>query len=172
MKYANKKIDQEVFTKINFSGNSFLNTRFTDCSFNGCNLSLVDLSGTRFQDVTFINCKLQGANFSKCNQFIMSFSFEKCLITDCIFSDIQLKGFNFIECNIRDCDFVGSNLVKANFSNSNLDGSNFQDADLSLASFENAYNYRINPNQTKIKGAVFSMPEVVSLLENFDIKIQ
>ena len=43
---------------------------------------------------------------------------------------------------------------------------------LSSADFSGAQNYQIDANENTIKKAIFSLPEALSLLSTFDIKIQ
>jgi fluoroquinolone resistance protein len=87
------------------------------------------------------------------------------------FSDLDLKNLNFNNCKIFDCDFFNTNLTKANFEDSDLKKSRFQNSNLSFASFKNAKNYNINPNQNKFLKTKFSLPEAISLLDNFNIEL-
>jgi uncharacterized protein YjbI with pentapeptide repeats len=50
--------------------------------------------------------------------------------------------------------------------------SKFSNTDLSYADFTQAKNYDINPNYNKIKRAIFSIPEVLTLLQGFDVVIK
>ncbi|GAH27414.1 unnamed protein product, partial [marine sediment metagenome] len=47
----------------------------------------------------------------------------------------------------------------------------FIHTNLTKADFTESINYNIDPNQNEIKNAKFSFPEVVSLLNHFDIEI-
>ena len=70
------------------------------------------------------------------------------------------------------CDFVNTNLTNANFENSDLKNSLIKNANLSFASFKNAKNYGIDPNNNFLKKTIFSIPEVISLLDIYDIELE
>jgi fluoroquinolone resistance protein len=63
------------------------------------------------------------------------------------------------------------NLHGADISNSDSAGTFFHQSNLSAANFKEAINYSINPMNNQITKAKFSKPEVVKLLNNFDIII-
>ncbi len=48
---------------------------------------------------------------------------------------------------------------------------NFKNTNLSFASFKNATNYSIDPNQNFLRKTKFSIPEVIGLLDAFDIEL-
>lgn len=75
------------------------------------------------------------------------------------------------ECKAHDVDFREANLSHASFVGSDLLNSLYLHTNLNAADFTNAINYTIDPNENKIKHACFSFPEVIALLNHFDIKI-
>ncbi len=87
-------------------------------------------------------------------------------------SRLDLKNVLFDGCQIFDCDFLETNLTKSSFENSDLKNSLFHQCNLSFVSFINSVNYKIDPNQNTFKKTKFSMPEVVNLLDSFDIEIE
>lgn len=98
--------------------------------------------------------------------------FEDSFISYSVFSNMNLENTDFINCQIHDCDFVNTNLKNANFEGSNLKNSIFQNTNLSFTSFRNARNYNIDPNHNFLKRTKFSTPEVISLLNIYDIDIE
>ncbi len=70
-----------------------------------------------------------------------------------------------------ECDFIEVDLEGASFKESILRGSIFEDSNLMKANFIDAQDYNINIERNRIKKAKFSSPEVISLLNSFDIKI-
>ena len=86
--------------------------------------------------------------------------------------ELDLKNTIFDSCQILDSDFFNTNLMKANFEGSNLEGTRFDSCNLNEASFKNTKNYQIDINRNKVKNAKFSFPEVISLLDVFNIKIE
>ena len=160
------------FENCKFIGTDFSYSSFEDCLFDNCNLSLTIFNGARLRNAVFENCKLVGVNFKQCDRFIFEVHFKKCLMQSCNFSELKLRNSLFKESRIFECDFVRTKLIGADFKNSYLTDSIFDNSDLSKADFEDAVGYNINPLNNKLVGAKFSMPDVVSLLNVFDLKIK
>lgn len=167
-----KEYEAETFKDIDLTGTSFKNSKFIECTFENCNLSNIDLNDTKFKDIRFRNCKIMGLDFSKCNKFMLSIGFEGSFISYSVFSDMNLENTDLINCQIQDCDFVNTNLKNANFEGSDLKNSLFRNTNLSFASFKNARNYNIDPNHNFLKRTKFSVPEVLSLLNIYDLDIE
>ena len=175
--YTEKNLKSKNFTKVVFEGcdftkSDFTGSRFLDCTFLSCNLSLVKLDGVRIQDGKFINCKLTGVNFTKCDKMFFSVSFKGCLIDTSNFSELPMKGVGFIDSVVRDTHFSGTQLQMGDFSGSDLKGSTFHNANLTKANFAKAINYSIDPLTNKLTKARFSAPEVLSLLTSLEIIIE
>lgn len=161
-----------TFKHCNFSESNFRNAKFSFCIFINCNLSLLTLDGCRFQEIEFIECKILGAKFFKCEKTFFSPLFRKCILHYCNFSDLKMKKISFLECDMKENHFHNASLVEASFQASNLMGTLFHHCDLSKADFSTAIQYRIDLQTNKIKKAKFSLPEVLNLLECFDITIE
>lgn len=89
----------------------------------------------------------------------------------CNFSNLKMKGANFQGCRLKECYFTETHLSEANFQECSLEGSFFHQCDLTKADFRGAEHYRIDPQTNKIRKARFSLPEAVSLLHHFDIRL-
>ncbi|MCI0382481.1 MAG: pentapeptide repeat-containing protein [Chlamydiae bacterium] len=98
--------------------------------------------------------------------------FTNCLIDTSNYSDLTLKNTQFLHCTIRDTHFTNTNLAEAIFSESDLRGTIFHHCNLNNANFIGAINYSINPLTNLLKGTKFSKPEVLALLDHFDIIIE
>lgn len=168
----NKEFSDCVFKKCDFSGSDFSGSSFMDCTFLDCNLSNIKVNGCRFQGVNFTNCKLLGIIFALINTFLIKWSFQKCIVALCDFSDLNIKDSKFLHCELRENDFVNTNLAKCDFFESDFAASKFQNANLEEANLVGAKNYYIDPKQNRLKQARFSYPEVLSLLDTFGIKIE
>ncbi len=162
----------ETFENCDFTQRDCTGSRFLECRFLACNLSLVKLDGCRLQDVRFENCKLVGVNFTKCDKMFLCLKFNNCLIDTSNFSDLDLKNTSFCGCVIRDTHFTNTNLISADFEGVDLKGSVFHNTNLSKANFRGAINYLINPSTNKLVKARFSAPEVLALLDHFEIIIE
>jgi uncharacterized protein YjbI with pentapeptide repeats len=83
-----------------------------------------------------------------------------------------MKHSRFVESVIRGTDFINVDLEGSDFSGSDLQDSRFHNAVLENANFVGAGNYYIDPTANKLKKAKFSVPEVLSLLARFEIKVE
>jgi uncharacterized protein YjbI with pentapeptide repeats len=155
------------FTEADLSG-----CRFEDCRFVGCNFSNPVVGGARFAGAVFEECKVVGINFYACDQLVFDIEFDRCHVLNCNFSDLKMKGSKFKGCDIRGCDFQNVFLVEADFDGSFFSETLFHACDLEKASFRGARGYAIDPRANKIAKATFSVPEVLSLVECFGIRIE
>lgn len=183
--------EDQKFTSVNFSEVSFVEHSFTNCTFercifmhaqwnkakfysctfNGCNISLVRVNGAFFQEVTFNECKLVGLEFHKCDKTFFHINVQQSLLLDCNFSDLSMPKTSFHKSKFEECRFITTQLVGADFTETDLQGSVFQHCKLDKADFRGARNYAINLQANSVKKAKFSYPEVMTLLDSFDIVI-
>ena len=161
-----------VFKSCNFNECSFKNSLFVDCVFTCCNLSNIKVDNCSFRGVVFDDCKLTNVSFAVINPFLLSWFFKNCKIEFCNFGGINMKHSKFIDSVIRGTDFINVDLEGADFARSDLQDSKFHNAVLDNANFSGARNYYIDPTSNKLKKAKFSVPEVLSLLAAFDIKVE
>ena len=159
------------FRNINFFSAQITACRFENCTFINCDLSLTNLQNSQFLEIEFNNCKLAGIDWRKAlKPFTINFLESK--LNDSIFFGLDLRGTEFTKCEIRNCDFERCNLTKVSFSESDLLNTKFNLTTLNQADFTYTINYQISPTQNKIKKAKFSQPEVLSLLDEFNINIE
>lgn len=184
-------VDNKVFDKINYSSKplpkgeydgctfnacDFSNTYlsdilFTDCSFIGCNLSMVKLHKTSLVDLIFKDCKILGVHFEDCNPFSISFSFENCILNHSSFYKMKIQKTIFRNCKLQEVDFLETDLSSAIFDQSDLMNAHFEQTILEKADLRTATNYNIDPTINKLRNAMFSYPEVLSLLGKFQVKV-
>lgn len=154
------------FTERDLSGGSF-----EDCTFRNCNFSNPLIKRTRFIGSKFEGCKLVGLNFCNCDQLSLDAGFTGCRLISCNFTDQKMKKARFIACEVNECYFQNTFLMEADFSRSSFRGTLFHACDLQKASFRSASGYCIDPRANNVRKAVFSVPEVLSLLASFEIVI-
>lgn len=160
-----------LFTGQNLSAVDFSRAAFSECGFKNCQLTNNSLTNCKLQRVQFTGCKLQGLDFSQCHPFLLRLLFTDCLLFSCAFPQMDLQQTVFKDCSLKECDFVKTDLRKAEFDNCALPGTVFRECNLGSADFRTAREYRIDPNQNKLKKAKFSYPEVAGLLFGLDIEI-
>lgn len=88
------------------------------------------------------------------------------------FIGVDLRKTEMTNCIVRDVDFTEANLAKANCRYSDFMGARFINTNLEFADFSSAINYSIHPDGNKLKKTIFSAPEVLSLLDVYDIVIK
>lgn len=175
-----KKFRNIEFYKCTFKDSNFFKTVFIECTFENCtfensDVSLINLGGSRLQDVLFTECKGTGVDWTILERpysFSSKMNFKGCRLDSSSFYKMELHNILFEECSIKEADFIESDLTKASFKSSDLLNSRFNNSNLSLADFSGAINYRIDPNQCKLKKTVFTMPDAMNLLSGYDIIIK
>jgi len=160
------------FTGCNFASTTLSEIRFIDCEFVDCDLSNTNLHKTSFQDVLFKGCKMLGLAFDVCKPFNFSIKCEDSILNHSIFFQTKLTNSTFRNCQLRAVDFAESEMMGSDLSACDLLNATFDRTNLENADLRGAINYSINPNTNKLKGARFSAPEVLSLLDQYDLKIE
>lgn len=173
---AGKELRAKEFYNCKFTSCNFFKTKFIECEFEKCTFSHCDLSVASFNragllGVQFDGSKLLGIDWTKLRQ-PMEFSFMDCKLDGGSFLRMSLPGLSMLTCSAHDCEFSEAKLIKGVFSGSDFSGSKFSGADLSASDFSEALNYSINPNQVKLKKAIFSFPEAAALLNHLDIVLK
>lgn len=162
---------QCTFRNASFQYAAFNNCRFERCIFEGCNLSLAQLRTARLIGVKFKDSKLAGINWSNTSG-VFSASFSGCVMDNCAFSSMNLSKYRFTNCSFRDASFMNTKLHHAVFEECDLRKCMFHNTDLSHADFSTSRDYFINADSNRFHKTVFSLPEAVSLLSNFDITLK
>lgn len=159
------------FRSCHFSGSDLSGIRFIDCEFVDCDLSNANLKNASLQDVRFGGCKMLGLHFEKCAAFGFSVSFRSCQLSHSSFYGMKLSKTLFADCRLAEVDLTGADLNNSVFDQCDLLNASFENTNLEKADFRTAYNYIIDPELNRIKGARFSLPAVTGLLTKYQIKI-
>lgn len=162
---------QCVFRNSSFQFSRFLGCAFDRCEFVQCNLSLVKVMNTSFLDAAFTDCKMIGVAWSTVGGFL-SASYDRCILNNNIFSDMNLTKFQFRSCSFVEASFHNTKLAHSVFDDCDLSGCRFSQTDLSHADFTTARNYYVNATENRLHKTRFSLPEAVSLLGNLDIVLE
>ncbi len=158
--------DECRFVNCNFENTHMGYAHFENCVFEHCNLQTVKVTQAKWQEVAFKNCRLSGIDYEHISPMLFAKSFENCQHSNCDFRELKL-----LNSEVKECDCVESDLSKAYFRGSSLERSTFEQCNLQGADFRGAMNYRFDPWSNQIKKARFSSPEVLVLLDGFDIEI-
>lgn len=166
-----KEYDQCVFNSCNFSESNLSEVKFIECEFNDCNLSNANLSKTGFQDVTMKNCKLLGLHFEHCSNFSFEIRFENSQLDYSSFYTMKLKHCSFNDCNLQGADFTEADLNNVTIKACNLLNAIFDNTLLEKADLRSSINYSIDPENNYIRGAKFSLPAAIGLLDKYQLDI-
>lgn len=171
-------------------------TEFNDCTFKNCRWAGVRIQNSSFLGCTFVGCALSGVVFSFCQMrevWLENCSFRsiawgglqgksvlaqpftsarECAFQYNEFSGMALSGFDFTSNSFSECIFDDCKLSGANFRRVRLGRSQFERCDLAKADFRDAESYQIDLNTNTLKGARFSFPDVVALLDGTGIQIE
>lgn len=160
-----------VFTNCNFSNTKMFELRFRETEFIDCNFSNAKLSQTSFQDTFFQNCKMLGLKFDECNQFNFAATFKNCQLNYSSFYQMNLNRTNFKKCKLVGADFIEANLKNIKINHCDLLDARFENTNLEKADLRDSINYSINPEINRVKEAIFSFPDVLGLLDSFEVNI-
>ncbi|MCK9162790.1 MAG: pentapeptide repeat-containing protein [Bacteroidales bacterium] len=164
-----EEYDDCIFSNCDFSGMIIDNTIFEDCIFDSCNFSLAKIEAS-LRDVYFKECKMTGTNFTKLKSF-SSFSFEKSNLEYATFMRAKLRKTKFTDTSLIEVDFSQTDLTMSVLKNCDLSRALFSNTNLEKADLSTSYNFVIDPNNNKIKKAIFSKEGLIGLVLSFGIRI-
>jgi fluoroquinolone resistance protein len=168
---AKREIDSCKFVDCNFYNSDLSGTTFTECEFNNCNFSMAKIRNSAFKDVKFQYCKLLGLNFNECNKFLMLLDFEDCHLDLASFAKLKLKNTRFKNCSLQEVDFSDTDLSNSVFDNCDFSRAIFGNTILEKADLRTSRNYVIDPEDNRMKKAKFSIPGVLGLLIKYNIVV-
>ncbi len=160
-----------IFEHCYFNGADLSGFRFIETEFIECDLSNTKLEKTAFQEVIFANCKMLGLHFEACHDFAFGVRFEKCVLNHASFFQMKLNRTSFIESQLRGVDFTEADLKGIALTGCDLLDATFENTNLEKTDLRNAFNYSIDPELNRIRGAKFTIPEVTGLLTKYQIQI-
>jgi len=172
----NKHFEGCKFSKSSFVETQFKSSRFVECEFKFCNLSSAQFRYSSFIDTVFDESKLLGINWTQVKwpniNLNSPIKLYRSNISHSSFFELKLRELIIEECKAHDVDFRGSDLSHGLFLATDFQGSLFMNCKLNSADFTDAINYAINPIENDIHKAKFSMPDVINLLNYFEIEIE
>lgn len=166
-----KEYDYCRFINCDLSEVDYRGVSFSECVFEGCNLSLGKFNETGLKDVQFKDCKLLGLSFDSCNDFGFEVGFEDCALDNSVFYNVNLSKSHFKSCRLHGVDFVEANCEEAVFLNCDFKEAMFDQTNLKKADLRSSFNFILNPSTNRVKEARFSKSSLEGLLASFDIKI-
>lgn len=159
------------FSNCHLASASLLGCRFIDCVFENSDLSLVKIEGVTFQDVVFKDCKLLGVRFDNINNFGLGLEFENCRLDHASFIRLKLKNTRIKNSNLSEVDFTDTELNGSIFENCNLNRAVFNNTNLEKVDLRTSFNFIIDPEENRMRGARVGLSSVAGLLMKYNITI-
>lgn len=166
------EFDTCTFRNCEMSGIDLSGVSFTNCTFTGCDLSMAKLQKSAFRDVIFKECKMIGLFFDECNTFGLKFDFHDCILDNCIFTGLKLKGTVFENCRIINADFSSCDLENSSFAGSNLSEAVFENTNLMNCDLRSVSELSLDPEKNKLKKAKINIESLPGLLQKHGLKIE
>lgn len=165
-----------TFKNCRWNGVRIENCSFLSCTFERCTWSGVVFSFSQMSDAWFSGCAFRSISWGGLqgrSALVQPFGkTERCEFRYNEFSGMTLTRFDFSDCRFGDCTFDDCRLAGADFRGVPLGRTQFSRCDLEKADFREATEYIIDPTTNRLRGARFSFPDVVALLNGFGLKIE
>ena len=151
------------------------NVSFSGCGFSHCHAASLLFKNSSFNDTQLYKCTVYGISWGEL-MAAGAFSEPLSSVQDSrlrgnIFEGMSMRKFDFGGNSLLQCLFAESDIRDADFRSCDLDNTEFLRCDLRGADFRGAKGYVPDIFSCKMKGAMFSSPEVLSLLNGLEIKI-
>ncbi len=167
-----QRFERCTFVRCDLSGADLGKSKFIECVFEGCDLSMVKVSGTALQNVRFKECKMMGIDLSACSEMLFETGFEACTVDHSVFAKRHMPRTRFVQCSLKGTAFEMAQLEGSVFDRCDLLDAVFDRTDLRKADLSTAYNFRIDPDSNKVRGARFSMEGAITLLDKYGLRIE
>lgn len=161
-----------TFSGCDLSGMKLTGIIFSECEFRGCNLAMTNISGSSFRSVTFTGCKLTGVRFGETDPLLFTASFTDCILDRASFHRLKIKKTVFIKCSMKECDLSQADCSGATFDLCDMERTVFDRTNLERADLRTAFHYRIEPDINRLTKARFSVDGIAGLLDKYDIIIE
>lgn len=169
---ANGNYENCAFVNCKLADADLGGSNFIDCHFQDCDLSNASLIETGLKSVTFAKCKLLGLHFEDCANFLFAITCTNCQLELATFQHWKLPGTAFHECLLLEVDFTGADLEGSTFRGCDLSRTIFHRTNLQKVDFSTAVNYRLAPEENRIRGARFRRAGVEGLLAHYGIHLE
>jgi fluoroquinolone resistance protein len=146
--------------------------RFSDCKFVNCDLGMARLDEAALKGVQFTDCKLIGLDFGVVQPLLLEIGFSGCKLDYASFEGMKLKRTRWTGCSLVEANFVEADLTQAVFDGCDLHLASFARSILRSADLRTAQRYSIAPDNNVVRGARFSYPAVLGLLDRFGIEVE
>lgn len=163
------EFDGCTFRNVVFNAATIRSSRFVDCTWVGCDLSLMDPLDSVFSECSFEECRISGVNWTMSVRRDAAIAepntFARCDLGMSNFAELDLTGWRFVDCRVAESGFREATLTDAHFERTDLNGADFANADLSGATLIECPGLYLDPTLTKLTGTTVSATTAVQIAE-------
>ena len=187
-------VDQSVFADVNwervedaeFHGCTFVGSdfsdaivtesRFVECRFERCDLSLWKPANSVVGGCHFEDCRLLGVDWTLASwprvALYEANTFLRCDLSMGTFADLDLGPTRFSECRLRELSFRFARMAGADLRGSDCLGTDFHGADLSGAALVGVAGLTVDPISSKLDGATVDAEGAIAILQSLGINLE
>lgn len=100
---------------------------------------MTKMQSTSLQNITFKDSKILGIQFDTCNNFLLEFSFENCILNFASFYGMKIPKTKFRECILQEVNFTGTDIHDGVFENCDFTRAVFHRTNLRNSDFTSSY---------------------------------
>ena len=176
-----ERVNDSEFDACTFVGSDFSeaivsDTRFVDCRFERCDLSLWKPAGSLIGGCHFEDSRLLGIDWTLADWPRVALNeanaFLRCDLSMGTFADLDLGPTRFIECRMRESSFRFARMAGADLKGSDCLGADFHGADLSGASLVGVAGLAVDPIASKLDSAIVDAEGAIAILESLGINLE
>jgi len=148
--------------------------RFNGCVFQDCRIINNRFVNCTARELILDRCALIGVIFKQLSSAGLGSPLDAatgCTLKFCQFEKMEMPKTSFRESDILECNYTECDLSGSNFSGCRMEGTELSFCNVSNADFRNSRGYIVNLKNCNAKGALFSFPEAIHLLDVFGVKI-
>ena len=188
-------VEDKIVSGLCLSGSRICDVEYIGCTFNGCVFAECRLVDSAFYDCAFVNCQIISPVFDNSLVNLADFvnarlvgmrwddacglgkksrpikSLSNCVLDTCVASGMNFLRLDFSGSAIRNTVFSDCDLSGCSFAGSDLSNTSFTGCSLKNADFSKSKGFRIDIRSNALRGARFSMPEAVSLLDGLGVVV-
>lgn len=138
-----------TFKRSRFNASAHTDAAFLNCTFTNCN----------FFDSRFTECKFVGSMFDRCTFEIMKVVGGNWSLVGMPGAD--LRSATFENLRMREADLTGARCVESSFRDVDLAGALLHRADFTRCDLRGSDLSALDPNNTKIAGAIVSIEQAI-----------
>lgn len=163
------------FYNCHFIDVEFNNCVFKECKFQNCTINSATFKFTTMRNSTLIESDFIGINWRDLTGDRLSIGpigkVKESFFKYNNFLGMKLNKMNFSNSRFQESSFEECSITEGDFTNVSFQNTQFNNCNLTKGDFTDAYGYVIDISSNKLKGAKFSFPEVVNLLNSLEINI-